>query len=140
VPLRLRLPKDIPQRKQQSARPQNRRGFKEFSRSSSFSSTSSIRPILADEEDDDFGCSPDSRELAAPSSERTDESAQQKQFKKSIDTRKANPVSGRSVPKETKNFCPVGFFVCSDPNDRQKTNPNTTGKEKEHIHVFIESS
>ncbi len=34
--------------------------------------------------------------------------------------------------KQTKDFCPVGFFVCLEPSD-QKTKINTTGKEKEHI-------
>ena len=38
-----------------------------------------------------------------------------------------------------KDFCPVGFFVCWDPS-KIKNNPNTTGKEKEHINAFIESS
>src|SRR5439155_15048792 len=42
--------------------------------------------------------------------------------------------------KQTKDFCPVGFFVCWDPS-HHKNQTNTTGKEKEHtFHVFIESS
>src|SRR5262245_35453086 len=39
----------------------------------------------------------------------------EKTVKKSIDTRNQNSVSTRNVPKQTKDFCPVGFFVCSDP-------------------------
>jgi len=36
------------------------------------------------------------------------------------------------LQERIRNFCPVGFFVCSKPND-QKTKTNTTGKEKEQI-------
>ena len=40
-----------------------------------------------------------------------------KTVKKSIDTPAKNPVSPRQVPKQTKDFCPVGFFVCSVPDE-----------------------
>ena len=39
-----------------------------------------------------------------------------------------------------QGLLPGRFFVCSDLIHAQKNNQNTTGKEKEHIHVFIESS
>jgi hypothetical protein len=41
--------------------------------------------------------------------------------------------------KRDKGLLPGRVFVFSDPSHK-KNNPNTTGKEKEHIHVFIESS
>jgi hypothetical protein len=53
-----------------------------------------------------------------------------KNIKKSIDTRSQNSVSPRKVLKQTKDFCPVGFFVCSDPSKKIKNNQTRPGKRK----------
>jgi len=55
-----------------------------------------------------------------------------KNLKKGIDTQSRNSVSTRMAPKQTRDFCPVQFFVCSEPSEK-KPKQNTTGKEKEHI-------
>jgi len=46
--------------------------------------------------------------------------------------------SGRFQNRQ--RILPGRFFVCADPNDTENKTKNTTGTEKEHIHVFIESS
>src|SRR5205809_5022260 len=55
-----------------------------------------------------------------------------KSLKKVIDTHSPNLVSTRHGSKTDTGLLPGRFFVCSDPSN-QKNNTNTTGKEKEHI-------
>ena len=38
------------------------------------------------------------------------------------------------------DFCPVESFICSEPNNHNKIKIKTTGKKKEHIHVFTDST
>ena len=89
-------------------------------------------PHLADENDheekDDFGCSPRAR--------GSSEFIRKKDLKKVLTLESKIQYHGGRFQTD-RGLCPGRFFVCSDPND---TKQNTTGTEKEHIHVFIESS